>query len=79
MKYTRLIKPGTGKTQIVESDRVDFYRQYGWEPETSVVEATAVVHPVKKKTAKSTPAVEYTLMVNADSPEEVVTNDNRGD
>lgn len=79
MKYTRLIKPGTSKTQIVESDRVDFYRQYGWLPETAVVEATAVVYPVKKKTAKSTPAVEYTLMVNADSPEEVVTNDNRGD
>lgn len=79
MKYTRLIKPGTTKSQIVESDRVDFYRQYGWEPEDSVVEVTATVYPVKKKTAKSTPAVEYTLMVNADSQEEVVTNDNQGD
>jgi hypothetical protein len=79
MKYVELYKPGTTKTQMVEPDQVQRYRTYGWVPRDTVHEASAVVHPVKKKTAKSTPAVEYTLMVNADSPEEVVTNDNRGD
>ena len=72
MKYTRLIKPGTTKTQLVESDRVDFYRQYGWEP--VIEEITAVLKP-RKKTAKAEPAVE-----DVSSQEEVGTqDDNKGD
>ena len=58
MTHTRLIKPGTTKTQLVETDKVDFYRQYGWEPETTEeVVVTAVLKPAKK-TAKPNPAVE---------------------
>lgn len=68
MKYTKLIKPGTTKTQMVESDRVDFYRQYGWEPEIQE-EVTAVLRP-RKKTAKAEPAVE-----DVSSQEEVGTQD----
>jgi len=65
MKYTKLIKPGTTKTQMVETDRVDFYRQYGWEPEIQ----EEAPRP-KKKTAKAEPAVEDTSSV-----EEVGTQD----
>lgn len=53
MKYIKVVKPG--KSQLVEEDKVDFYRQYGWEPE--VVEVTAVLRPAKK-TVKPKPAVE---------------------
>ena len=55
MKYTKVIKLGTNKNQMVETDRVDFYRQYGWEP--VVEEVTAVLKPAKK-TVKPIPAVE---------------------
>ena len=68
MKYTKIIKPNTTKTQIIESDRVDFYRQYGWEPEITEV-------PVKKKTVKAEPAVEVTVT----SSQEVGTDDNKGE
>ena len=50
MKYTTVVKQGTTKTQLIETDRVEFYRQYGWEP----VEG----NPVKTKPAKPEPAVE---------------------
>lgn len=78
-KYTKVHKPGTNKTQMVESDRVDFYRQYGWEP--VVAEVTAELK-APKKTAKSKPAVEYTMTVEAeavDSPEEVGDDTIKGD
>lgn len=65
MKMTKMIKPGTTKTQVVESDRVDFYRQYGWTLEQ--VQAP-------KKTAKAEPAVE-----EQSSVEEVGTDDTKGD
>ena len=55
MSYTKLIKPGTTKTQLVETEKVEFYKQYGWEP--VVAEVTAVLKPAKK-TAKPNPAVE---------------------
>lgn len=67
MKYIKVTKPGTTKSQLVEADRVDFYRQYGWEP--VVQEATAVVRP-RKNTAKAEPAVEDTS-----SEQEVGTQD----
>jgi hypothetical protein len=73
-KYTKVHKPGTNKTQMVESDRVDFYRQYGWEPEAAEVVAKL---KAPKKTAKAEPAVEYTLSVDAevvDAKEEVGTD-----
>ena len=71
MKYTRVIKPGTSKSQLVETDRVDFYRQYGWEPE--ITEITAVLKP-RKKTAKAEPAVEETSL-----QEEVGKDELKGD
>ncbi len=72
MKYQKLHKPGTTKTQLVEVDRVDFYRQYGWEP--VIEEVTAELKP-RKKTVKAEPAVEDTS-----SQEEVGTqDDNKGD
>jgi hypothetical protein len=52
MKYVELYKPGTTKTQMVEPDQVQRYRTYGWVPRDTVHEASAVVYPVKKKTAK---------------------------
>ena len=52
-KYVKVVKPG--KSQMVEADRVDFYRQFGWEPE--VVEVTARLKP-PKKTVKPEPAVD---------------------
>lgn len=55
MSYIKLIKPGTTKTQLVEADQVDFYKQYGWEPE--VAEVVALLKP-RKKTAKPEPAVD---------------------
>lgn len=67
MKYTKLIKPGTTKTQMVESDRVDFYRQYGWQPEITAAAP-------KKKTAKAEPAVE-----DVSSNQEVGTEDTKGE
>ena len=70
-KYVKVVKPGTSKTQMVEADKIDFYRQYGWEPE--VVEVTAVLKPVKK-TVKPIPAVDADAFV-----EEVGTDDNKGD
>jgi hypothetical protein len=51
-EYVKVIKPGTTKNQIVEAGQVDFYRQYGWEPET------AVKVPKQKKTVQPEPAVE---------------------
>jgi hypothetical protein len=56
MKYTKVIKPGTNKSQMVETERVDFYRQYGWEP--AVVEVTAKLKAPKTKTVMPIPAVE---------------------
>lgn len=67
-KYTRVIKPGTNKSQMVETDRVDFYRQYGWEPEEKIV-----LRP-PKKTAKTEPAEDAGASV-----EEVGTDDNKGE
>lgn len=67
MKYIKLIKPGTAKTQLVEADKVEFYRQFGWQPE--VDEVIAVLKP-RKKTAKAEPAVE-----DVSSQEEVGTQD----
>lgn len=71
MKYVRVIKPGTNKSQLVEADRVEFYKQYGWEP--VVQEITAVVRP-RKNTAKAEPAVE----VNT-SEQEVGKDEIKGD
>lgn len=71
-KYVKVIKPGTNKTQMVEADKVNFYRQYGWEPETQ--EVTAVLRPAKRKTVKPEPAVDAVA-----SLEEVGTDDNKGD
>lgn len=72
MKYIKLIKPGTNKSQLVEADKVEFYKQYGWEPE--VKQVTARLKP-PKKTAKAEPAVEYTLSVE---PEVVESNEEVG-
>jgi len=72
--YVKVVKPGTSKTQMVEADKVDFYRQYGWEPEAAEVVAKL---KAPKKTAKAEPAVEYTLSVDAEvveSNEEVGTD-----
>lgn len=55
MKLVKVHKPGTNKSQLVDADKIDFYRQYGYEP--VVVEAKATVKPLKK-TAKPEPAVE---------------------
>jgi len=74
--YVKVHKPGTNKTQMVEVDKVDFYRQYGWEP--VVAEITAQLK-APKKTAKPKPAVEYTLSVSVDSPEEVGDDNIKGD
>ena len=71
-KYVKVIKPGTTKTQMIEAERVDFYRQYGWEPERD--EVIAVLKPPKKKTVKPEPAVDAGA-----SEEEVGTDDNKGD
>jgi hypothetical protein len=70
-KYIKVIKPGTNKSQMVEVERIDFYRQYGWEPESQ--EVIAVLRP-PKKTAKPKPAVE-----EVSSVEEVGTEDIKGD
>lgn len=73
MKYIRVIKPGTGKNQMILPEQIEFYRQYGWEPEQEQ-EITAVLKP-RKKTVKAEPAVEDTSSV-----EEVGTqDDNKGD
>ncbi len=77
-KYTKVHKPGTNKTQMVEADRVDFYRQYGWEP----LEQITAELKAPKKTAKSKPAVEYTMTVEpevVDSVEEVGDDTIKGD
>ena len=71
-KYVKVIKPGTNKTQMVESDRVDFYRQWGWEPE--VKEVTVVLRAPKRKTVKPEPAVDTGVSV-----EVVGTDDNKGE
>lgn len=63
MKYVKLHKPGTKKTQSVEADRVDFYRQYGWEPIDT--EVKAVLRPSKKKT-EIAPAVDAAPDVASD-------------
>lgn len=58
MKLVRVHKPGTNKSQLVDPDKIEFYKQYGYEPEvTEEVEVKAVLKPVKK-TAKPEPAVE---------------------
>lgn len=74
MKLVRVHKPGTNKSQLVEADRVDFYRQYGYEP--VVVEVKATVKPVKK-TAKPEPAVEE--VAEAATPVQEVGDDNKGE
>ena len=71
-KYVKLIKPGTNKTQMVEPERVDFYSQYGWEPESQ--EVVAVLKPPKRKTVKPEPTVDAVA-----SDEEVGTDDNKGE
>lgn len=65
MTRIKLIKPGTTKTQLVNEDQVDFYRQYGYVPEA---EKQPAPKP-KKKTVTPAPAVE----------EEVGIDDNKGD
>ena len=55
-KFVKLNKPGTTKYQSVESEKVDYYRQFGWEP-VEPQEEKIVLHPAKK-TAKKQPAVE---------------------
>ena len=55
MKLVKVHKPGTNKSQLVEADKIEFYKQYGYEP--VVIEAKATVKPIKK-TAKPEPAVE---------------------
>jgi hypothetical protein len=69
--YVKMSKPGTHKTQLVEADKVDFYRQYGWE--TAVTEVTAVLRP-PKKSVKPKPTVE-----EQSSVEEVGTEDIKGE
>lgn len=69
--YVKVVKPNTNKSQMVEADKVDFYRQYGWEPEVAEVAAKL---KAPKKTAKAEPAVDYTLSVDA----EVVSNEEVG-
>lgn len=64
--YVKMSKPGTNKTQLVEADKVNFYRQYGWEP--AVVEITAKLR-APKKTVMPKPTVE----------EEVGTEDIKGE
>ncbi len=71
MKYIKVIKPGSAKSQLVEADKVDFYRQYGWEPE--ITEASAKLKP-RKNTAKAEPAVEDTS-----SEQEVGKDELKGD
>jgi hypothetical protein len=51
--YIKVVKPG--KSQMIEADKVDFYRQFGWEPE--VVEITAKLKPAKK-TVQPEPTVD---------------------
>jgi hypothetical protein len=70
-KYVKVHKVGTNKTQLVEADKVDFYRQYGWEP--VVTEVTAVLRP-PKKSVKPKPTVE-----EQSSVEEVGTEDIKGE
>lgn len=56
INYVKVVKPG--KSQVIEADKVDFYRQYGWEPEiTEPAPVTAVLKPAKK-TVTPKPAVE---------------------
>jgi hypothetical protein len=74
MKYVKVHKPGTSKTQLVEVDKVDFYKQYGWEP--VVTEVKASVKP--RKTAQSKPAVDE-VVVATESDEEVGTDDTKGE
>jgi hypothetical protein len=71
MKYIKVIKPGSAKSQLVEADKVDFYRQYGWEPE--ITEVSAKLKP-RKNTAKAEPAVEDTS-----SEQEVGKDELKGD
>lgn len=70
MKYVKMQK-SPNKTQLVEADRVDFYRQYGWEPVITQVTAHA---RAPKKTVKPEPAVE-----EGSSEQEVGTDDTKGD
>lgn len=67
MTRIKLVKPGTTKSQLVKPDQVDFYRQYGYVPESDLQETPAPKS--KKKTVTPPPAVE----------EEVGTDDNIGD
>lgn len=71
MKYVKIHKPNTTKTQLVEADSVDRYRQYGWEP--VIEEITAELKP-RKKTVKPEPTVDAGA-----SQEEVGTDDNKGE
>lgn len=74
MKLIRIHKPGTNKSQLVEADRVDFYRQYGYEP--AVTEVKAALKPAKK-TAKPEPAVEE--VAEAATPVQEVGDDTKGE
>lgn len=68
MTRIKIIKPGTNKSQLVNPDKVDFYRQYGYVPESEPQLAPAPKS--RKKTVKAEPAVEDTSSV-----EEVGTQD----
>lgn len=74
MNYVKVHKPGTNKSQLVEADKIDFYRQYGYEP--VIVEAKATVKPLKK-TAKPEPAVEE--VAEAATPVQEVGDDTKGE
>lgn len=65
MTRVKIVKPNTTKSQFVREDKVDFYRQYGYVPESETLEAPKP----KKKTVTPAPAVE----------EEVGKDDNKGD
>jgi hypothetical protein len=56
MTRIKIIKPGTTKSQLVKADLVDFYRQYGYVPESDLQETPAPKS--KKKTVSPAPAVE---------------------
>jgi hypothetical protein len=64
----KVVKPGTNKNQLVEPDKIDFYRQFGWEPEQPIV---VTAKPTKKKTVEPEPAVEEEVgTITSDKGEE---------
>lgn len=77
MKLVRVHKPGTNKSQLVDADKIEFYKQYGYEPvETEPVEVKAALKPAKK-TAKPEPAVEE--VAEAATPVQEVGDDTKGE